>query len=82
MKIRPLRRDIERYLKKHTITKKFIKQKKLFEANPFHPSLGTELLEPRHREFYAFRLDQKYRAIFFYCGNDEIEIVDINNHYQ
>lgn len=82
MKIRKLRPDLERYLKKHRLENKFRKQQKLFESNPFHPSLATELLEPRQRKFYSFRVDRKYRALFFYRGNDEIEIFDINNHYR
>lgn len=82
MKIRRLRSDLERYLKEHQLENKFRKQQKLFESNPFYPSLATELLEPRQRKFYSFRIDRKYRALFFYCGNDEIEIFDINNHYR
>lgn len=82
MKIRFLRKDFQEYLHDHHLVTKFLKQKKLFQLNPIHPSLSTELLEPRHRKIYSFRIDRKYRALFFYCGNDEIEIIDINNHYK
>ena len=66
MIIKPLREDLEKYLKKHTLEKKYKKAKELFEYNPFYPSLNTELLEPKERLIYSFRLDKKYRAIFFY----------------
>jgi Txe/YoeB family toxin of Txe-Axe toxin-antitoxin module len=63
MQIRPLRDDLEDYLKKHALEKKYKKAKKLFEHDPFYPSLNTELLEPKDRLIYSFRLDRKYRAI-------------------
>jgi len=82
MIILPLRPDLQKYLHKHNLEKKFIKQKRLFENNPAHPSLNTELLEPKRLKIYSFRLDKKYRAIFIYTGNNIIEIIDINPHYQ
>jgi hypothetical protein len=45
MKILPLHPEIKEYLKKGNLEKKFEKQKRLFEKNPFRPSLKTELLE-------------------------------------
>lgn len=81
MKILPLRKDLLAYLKKHNLERKFIKQRLLFETNPFYPSLKTELLEPPHRKIYSLRIDRKYRALFFYRGAGEAEIFDINNHY-
>jgi len=82
MKIFPLNPEIENYLKKRKLDKKFKKQKKLFEKNPFHPSLKTELLEPRKLRIWSFRLDRKYRAIFIFRRKDIIEIIDVNPHYQ
>jgi len=41
-----------------------------------------ELLEPKHRLLYSFRLDRKYRAIFAYVENETIEIITFTNHYQ
>jgi len=38
MKILPLHPEIREYLKKRKLERKFEKQKKLFEKNPFHPS--------------------------------------------
>ena len=66
MKIKPLREDLKKYLQKHNLEKKWDKAKKLFENDPFYPSLNTELLEPKDRLIYSFRLDKKYRVIFIY----------------
>ena len=47
MKILPLHPELEEYLTKEELEKKFEKQIDLFKENSFHPSLRTELLEPR-----------------------------------
>jgi len=39
--------------------KKWEKARKLFENDPSHPSLNTELLEPKHRLIYSFSFGQK-----------------------
>lgn len=82
MKIKELRDDLKEYLKKHNLEKKFKKAKQLFELDPFYPSLHTELLEPKDRLIYSFRLDKKYRVIFIYLNNQEIEVIAITNHYK
>ena len=56
MKIKSLRDDLNDYLKKHNLEKKYKKAKNLFEQDPFYPSLNTELLEPKDRLIYSFRL--------------------------
>lgn len=60
MKILPLHREIDDYLKKQKLGRKFEKQIKLFADNPLHPSLKTELLEPRKMKIWSFRIDKKY----------------------
>ena len=77
-----LRDDIKEYLKKHDLIKQWEKSKKLFESNPFHPSLNTELLEPKHRLIYSFCLDKTYRAIFICLPEDKIEIIAVTKHYR
>ena len=77
-----LRDDINKYLRKHGLTKKWEKAKKLFENDPSHPSLNTELLEPKHRLIYSFRLDKKYRAIFICMPEDKVEIITVTKHYR
>ena len=78
----PLHPDLQAYLNRYRLVSKFAKQKKIFEQNHQHPSLHTELLEPKKMKIYSFRLDKKYRAIFIYIGRETIEIIDINSHYQ
>jgi len=82
MKIKELREDLKLYLKKHNLEKKYVKAKKLFEFDPFYPSLNTELLEPKERLIYSFRLDKKYRVIFIYVEKDLVEVIAVTNHYK
>lgn len=77
-----LRDDIQKYLQKHGLAKKWEKAKKLFEKEPSHPSLYTELLEPKHLLIYSFRLNKKYRAIFICLPEDKVEIIAVTNHYR
>lgn len=57
MNILPLHRELQEYLQKRRLEKKFAKQKLLFEQNPFHPGLETELLEPKDMRLRSFRID-------------------------
>ncbi|PIR72574.1 MAG: hypothetical protein COU42_00880 [Candidatus Nealsonbacteria bacterium CG10_big_fil_rev_8_21_14_0_10_36_24] len=82
MKILPIHPEIKEYLKKRNLGGKFEKQKKLFEQNPFCPSLKTELLKPPKMRIWSFRIDRKYRAILIFREKDTIEIIDVNDHYQ
>lgn len=81
MKVKPLRRDLFGYLSKRGLVRKFNKQLNLFSNNPRHPSLHTEILEPKVLKIYSFRLNQRYRVIFILIGSDEAEVIDINDHY-
>ena len=82
MQIKPIRDDLAKYLKKHNLEKKYKKAKSFFKQDPLYPSLNTELLEPKDRLIYSFRLNKKYRAIFIYVDEDTIEIVTFTNHYK
>ena len=82
MKFFHIHSDIEKYVKQRNLEKKFEKQKRLFKQNPFHPSLETELLEPKKMKIWSFRIDKKYRAIFIFRDRDTAEIIDVNNHYK
>ena len=82
MQIKPLRSNLEKYIQKHNLTRKFEKQSHVFTQNPRHPSLHTEALEPKSLKVYSFRLDRKYRTIFIFVSSTEIEIADINSHYK
>jgi Txe/YoeB family toxin of Txe-Axe toxin-antitoxin module len=77
-----LREDLEKYIRKHGLAKKWESVKTLFENNPSHPSLNTELLEPKHRLIYSFRIDRRYRVLFICLPDNRIEIVAITKHYR
>ncbi|HUV50269.1 MAG TPA: hypothetical protein VMW78_04540 [Anaerolineae bacterium] len=79
--IAELRDDIKEYIKRHELSKKWEKAKKLFENDPSHPSLNTELLEPKHRLIYSFRIDRKYRALFICLPEDKVELIAVTKHY-
>lgn len=81
MKIKPLKSDLKKNLKKHNLVKKWDKAISLLESNIKHPSLNVELLEPKWRGIYSFRLDRKYRALFF-ITESQIEIFQITKHYR
>ncbi len=82
MRVKQLNKYLQKYLAKKNLVKKFEKQARFLVENPSHPSLNLELLEPRAVGHYSFRLDKKYRAIFIFTSPDEIEIIDINPHYE
>lgn len=81
MELEPLRRDLKEFLADHNLVVKWEKVARLFGQNIRHPSLHTELLEPRWRGIYSFRLDKKYRALFFIVGG-KAEVFQITNHYK
>jgi Txe/YoeB family toxin of Txe-Axe toxin-antitoxin module len=81
MNIKPLKNEVQQYIKDHQLVKKFEKAKALFEQDEHHPSLNVEVLEPKHLKIYSFRLDRKYRVIFIVV-NGEAEVITVTNHYQ
>ena len=82
MKLKPLRQPLVKFLNTHNLEKKWEKVKHLFEENIRHPSLHTELLEPHWRGIYSFRVDKKYRALFFIIKEGMAEVFAITNHYK
>jgi len=82
MNLLPLRSDLSRYLHGHHLKSKWLKLTHLFEQNMRHPSLHTELLEPRWRGIYSFRIDKQYRALFFINADGLAEVFTITNHYK
>ena len=81
MKIKAIRKDLEKLIKEQGMEKKWKKAKGLFEKNLRHPSLHVELLKPRWRGIYSFRLDKKYRSLFF-ITDGKAEVFQITKHYQ
>ncbi|OGY32136.1 MAG: hypothetical protein A3A61_02795 [Candidatus Woykebacteria bacterium RIFCSPLOWO2_01_FULL_43_14] len=82
MPIKPLKNDLVAFLTKHSLKKKYSKQLSFLESDWTHPSLNIERLNPKVFKLYSFRIDRRYRAIFTVHESGEIEILDINNHYQ
>ena len=81
MRLKPLRRDLVEYLVVHRLKNKWQKICELFERDIRHPSLKTELLEPHWRGIYSFRIDKKYRALFFIV-HGAAEVFQITKHYK
>lgn len=81
MEARPLSKRLLAYIQKHQLEKIFQKQLDLILQNPFHPSLHTEILQPKNLHLYSFRVTRSFRAIFIYRSEGLIEIIDVNNHY-
>lgn len=81
MKLRQPGKKILDRIRKWHLEKKWQKALALISSNFKHPSLHTELMEPRHHGIYSFRLDKKYRALFFIYGG-EIEIFQVTKHYK
>ena len=81
MQSKTLRPVLLKYLKKRKLENKFTKQLRLLLTNYRHPSLHTEVLEPKHLKIYSFRIEKKYRVIFI-IKDSIVEIIDINDHYQ
>ncbi len=82
MNIDPLRADLESYIRSRKLGAKWKKALILFESNIRHPSLHVELLEPHWRGVYSFRIDRKYRALFFLTPRGTAEVFAITNHYK
>ena len=83
MKILPISDKIYNYLKSRQLEKKFEKQIRLLENDLRHPGLNVELLEPREFQVYSFRLDRKFRVIFFFPEpKATIKIMQVTDHYQ
>ena len=69
-------------LLKYGLWKKWVKQIAFLRLNPQHPSLNIELLEPKKHGIYSFRIDRKFRALFFFHEDHQsVEIITITLHY-
>lgn len=81
--ILPIDKDVIKKARKYGLEKKLVKQCKLLIANPNHPSLHLELLEPKTRGIYSFRLGRKFRALCLYDSHKQVvEILTITVHYK
>jgi len=81
MKVKPLSKKQEKFLSRHNLKEKYEKAVHFFEQDYMHPSLHTEILEPKRLKLYSFRIDLKYCVVFI-VTNGEAEIIAITNHYK
>lgn len=78
----PLTPKLQAKVNKHNLQKKFAKATLTITDNPLHPGLHVELLEPKAKGYYSFRLDRKYRGIFIiHPDQTTIQVVGITLHY-
>ena len=82
MKLVALRPDLRTFLRTRQLVGKWEKAAALFERDIRHPSLHTELMEPSWYGMYSFRIDRKYRALFFIKDEGCAEVFTITNHYK
>lgn len=83
IKVLPISARISKKIKKYSLSKKFTKQLSLFISSPYHPSLHVELLEPKVHGIYSFRIDRKFRVLFFFRKDKQlVEILAVTMHYE
>ncbi len=63
-----------------TIQQKAERREVLFRSNPFHPSLRTEKLAPREKEYWSFRIDREYRIIFRFGDDHSVYFLTCGHH--
>lgn len=63
-----------------SVQKKAERQERIFRANPFHPSLHTEKLEPRSKQLWSFRVDRKYRVLFRFSEANTVIFLTTGPH--
>lgn len=62
------------------VQKKAERREKVFRRNPFNPSLRTEKLTTRGREYWSFRIDRAYRIIFRFLDHRKVVFVTCGHH--
>lgn len=62
------------------VQRKAERREKLFRQNPFHPSLQTEKLKPKEKEYWSFRIDDAYRILFRFNNGKRIIFLTCGHH--
>ena len=52
----------------------------IFRKDPFDPRLKSHKLHGRLSDFWAFSIDERYRIIFRFFGNDKVKFYAIGGH--
>ena len=74
-------KDVERYLISRGIVKQYQKAKKLVISWDLQ-SVGFKKRKPKTLKVYQFRINQKYRAFWFFDVKNEwvFKIIEISDH--
>lgn len=62
------------------IIEQFAEKKKIFEKNPFHPSLKTHKLKGKLKDYYSFSIDYSHRVIFKFINKNKTLFINIGTH--
>lgn len=62
------------------IQKKAEQKEKAFRNNLFHPSLHTEKLRPKEKEYWSFRIDLSYRILFRFRDDKSVFFITCGHH--
>lgn len=78
------KKKLAKFLKKNTdLIKPYFKILELLETNPYHPSLRLHTLKGSLKDFYSVSINIKYRIVInFIIEDQQIILIDINNHYE
>jgi len=80
MKIFYTKKFVSLYEKLPAIIKvKAERQEKILKENIFYPSLNTEKLMPKKNNLWSFRVDQSYRVVFHFEG-ENVTFLYIGHH--
>lgn len=62
------------------VQRKAERRERLFRSNPFHPTLQTEKLKPKGKEYWSFRIDPAYRILFRFENGSRIIFLTCGHH--
>lgn len=76
-------KKLVKFLKSHPeLVTPHKKTLELLETNPHHPSLRLHKLLGDLKKFHSVSINMKYRIVIdFIIEDDQITLIDINNHY-
>ena len=62
------------------LKKKFWEKMEIFLENPFFTQLRTHKLSGKLAEQWAFSVDEDYRIVFEFLGEDQVLLIDVGSH--
>jgi addiction module RelE/StbE family toxin len=77
----PFIKNVKKWLKKYPDLKiRFEDRIRLFEKEPFHPSLKTHNLSGNLNNYWAFSISNEYRLVFKFLSAKKVLLIDIGSH--